>query len=316
MITTYQNQSFIEAEQYSDFILRILHDGLLPSNFYRNVSDFGSGTTLNIKTIGEATLQEVEEDTPVVYNPIESGNVTLQITDFPGDAWYVTDVMRQDGAQIDQLLSARAEEANRALQEYFETRALATLNAVQDPADPNAINGFAHRFVATGANATMEVQDLIDLKLSFDKAQVPYAGRIGVIDPVVEATLNAKWQGTYNVDSNQMMQEILEGGFGRDHTFVMNIFGWNLMTSNRLPAIASETVGNGSVTGGVANIFMCIIDDNCKPLMVAWRQQPRVEGDRNKDRKRDEFVLTARMGFGVQRVDTLGVILTSATATS
>jgi len=39
---------FIEAEQYSSFILRNLHDGLLPGEFYRNVTDFGSGTTLHI----------------------------------------------------------------------------------------------------------------------------------------------------------------------------------------------------------------------------------------------------------------------------
>lgn len=40
--------AFIESEQYSAFILRNLHDGMLPGNFFRNVSDFGSGTTLNI----------------------------------------------------------------------------------------------------------------------------------------------------------------------------------------------------------------------------------------------------------------------------
>jgi len=48
-----QNRSnstaFIEAQQYSAFLLRNLHDGLLPGSFYRNVSDFGNGTTLNIK---------------------------------------------------------------------------------------------------------------------------------------------------------------------------------------------------------------------------------------------------------------------------
>lgn len=40
--------AFIESEQYSAFILRNLNDGLLPSTFYRNVSDFGSGSTLHI----------------------------------------------------------------------------------------------------------------------------------------------------------------------------------------------------------------------------------------------------------------------------
>ena len=44
--------AFIEAEEYSAFILRNLNDGLLPGMFYRNVSDFGSGSTLHIKTVG------------------------------------------------------------------------------------------------------------------------------------------------------------------------------------------------------------------------------------------------------------------------
>jgi hypothetical protein len=39
---------------------------------------------------------------------------------------------------------------------------------------------------------------------------------------------------------------------------------------------------------------------------------PKVEGERNKDLRRDEFVTSARWGFGTQRVDTLGIYITSA----
>ena len=83
------SQAFIEAEQYSAFILRNLNDGLLPSTFYRNVSDFGSGSTLHIKTIGAVTIQDGAEEVPFEYTPIESGEVTMTITDYVGDAWYV-----------------------------------------------------------------------------------------------------------------------------------------------------------------------------------------------------------------------------------
>lgn len=48
MITTGTNTHFIEAQQYSQFILENMNDGLLPGIFYRDVSDFGNGTTLNI----------------------------------------------------------------------------------------------------------------------------------------------------------------------------------------------------------------------------------------------------------------------------
>ena len=78
--------AFIEAEQYSAFILRNLHDGMLPGNFYRNVSDFGSGNTLHIKTIGSVTVQDGAEEVPFDYSAIESGEVTLTISDYVGDA--------------------------------------------------------------------------------------------------------------------------------------------------------------------------------------------------------------------------------------
>lgn len=86
MQVTSNSQAFIEAEVYSSFILNNLHDGLLPQTFYRDVSDFGSGTTLHVKTVGSVTIQEAAEDTPLVYNPIESGEVSLQITNYIGDA--------------------------------------------------------------------------------------------------------------------------------------------------------------------------------------------------------------------------------------
>jgi len=49
------------------------------------VSDFGAGEVLNIKTIGEAQIQEVEEDVALTYSPIETGEVELRISDYVGD---------------------------------------------------------------------------------------------------------------------------------------------------------------------------------------------------------------------------------------
>jgi len=311
-ITSSSNRAFVEAEQYSSFILEHMHDGMLPGSFYRDVSDFGNGEVLNIKTIGEAQIQEVEEDSPLVYSPIETGEVELRITDYVGDAWYVTDKMRQDGAQIEQLLAARSKEATRAIQEFVETKALQTINDAQTPNDANTINGFAHRFLATGTNDTMLQIDLINMKLAFDKAEVPYGGRVAFVDPVVGATLDTLYQSSSNVDSNPTMQAIMENGFDRDHDYVLSMFGWSIISSNRLPDIAASAEFSNA-NASKANLFMCIADDQCKPLMMAWRQQSKVEGDRNKDKQRDEFVQTARMGFGAQRVDTLGVIITSAT---
>jgi len=314
MINTQTNRQFIEAEQYSQFILTNLEDGLLPDPIYRNVSDFGNGETLHIKSIGDAQIQYVEEERPITYTPIESGEVLMHITEYVGDGWYITDKMREDGSQIEALQAARAKKATRAIQEYFETKAFDTLNAAQTAADTNAINGFARRAVASGANATVDIQDLIKMKLAFDKGEVPVGGRIAIVDPVFGATLDSKFNLTYNVNQNPMFSALLAQGWDRDHKYYGEIMGWHIVSSNRLPKIASETIGSDSVTNGVANLFLNIADDQTKALMAAWRRMPKVEGERNKDMRRDEFVTTARWGFGVQRVDTLGVLLTSATA--
>ena len=309
MQVTSNSQAFIEAEVYSSFILNNLHDGLLPQTFYRNVSDFGSGTTLHIKTVGSVTIQEAAEDTPLVYNPIESGEVSLQITNYVGDAWYVTDDLREDSSQIEQLMSARSVESTRALQETFESRFLSVCNAAQTNANANTVNGFAHRIASAETNNVFALKHLIAMRLAFDKANVPDSGRVFICDPVVEATLNGLV--TITNDVSPFGEMILREGMARGQRFVMQLFGWDIITSNRLPT-GTFSDGTTSVTGGVANIFMCVLDDNTKPIMAAWRRMPKVEGERNKDRARDEFVTRCRWGMGPQRVDTLGVLITSA----
>ncbi len=308
--------AFIESEQYSAFILRNLYDGLLPGSFFRNVSDFGSGTTLRIKTVGTVTIQDGAEEVPFDYSPIESGEVTLTITDYVGDAWYVTDDLREDGSQVEALMSARAGESTRALQEVYETRFLARANSAQTNANANVINGFPHRIASNvetvGSENTITLAHFISMKLAFDKANVPMAGRVAIVDPVTAATFNKLMTITSAV--TPFGEKIMEGGFARDHEYVMNLYGWNIITSNRLPK-GSMGDGTTTVTNGVANLFMSVADDNTKPIMAAWRRMPKVEGERNKDLRRDEFVTSARWGFGVQRVDTLGVVITDATKT-
>ena len=312
--------AFIEAEQYSQFILENLHDYLLPEGMYRDVSDFGSGTTLNIKTVGTVTLQDAAEDTPLNFSPIDTGTLNLSITDYIGDAWKVSDDLREDGAQVDTLMAMRAMESTRALGENHESRMLSVANAAQTAAGVNLVNGRPHRWVGSAdSNArTITLSDFISMKLAFDKANAPAGGRIAIVDPVVEASLNSL-SNLVNVSNNPMFEGIVTEGFARDHKFVKNIFGWDVYTSNFLPSLtAAEAIdasGYGltsetAAVGDKANVFMCIADDSCKPVMHAWRRAPQTEGWRDQEERADKYQVTSRYGFGAQRVDTLGVILT------
>lgn len=304
----------IEQEIYSRYIVENLHDGLLPDSWSRNVSDFGSGDRLNIPVIGSSTVQDVTEEVPMAYNAIDTGRVYLNITDYVGDAWSVSDILRQDGFLVEQLMAERAKEATRALQESFETRFLEVAAGGQTDAAANTINGFAHRIASAETNGLTTIDHFRNMKLAFDKAKVPQGGRIAIVDPVVEATLNGLFTMTRPTNGstyNYNFEGLVESGFERDHRFVANIFGWDIWTSNYLPRGAYGD-GTTSITDGVANVFMCIGSDSTKPVMRAWRMAPKAESRRNFELKRDEYDVRARYGLGIQRNDTLGVLITSA----
>jgi hypothetical protein len=319
---TSNTSAFIEAQQYSQFILENLHDYLLPEGMWRDVTDFGSGTTLNIKTVGTVTIQDAAEDTPLNYSPIDTGTLTLTITDYVGDAWKVSDDLREDGSQVDTLMAMRAMESTRALGENHETRFLSVANAAQTAANVNLVNGRPHRWVAGGSGATDRIIDLSDfvaMKLAFDKANAPAGGRIAIVDPVVEASLNTLVTQTASINYNPMFEGLVTEGFARDHRFVRNIMGWDVYTSNFLPKLTATEALNASSyglandtaeVGDIANIFMCVADDTCKPVMHAWRRAPQTEGWRDNEERADKYQVTSRYGLGAQRVDTLGVILT------
>jgi len=306
---------FIEATQYSKFIVENLETMLLPDSFSRDVSDFGSGTTLNVKTVGSATIQDVSEGVPMTFNAIDTGNITLSITDYIGDAWSISDELRQDGAQLDTLQSMRALEATRAIAENVETKFLKACNDAQTDAAVNNVNSIAHRIVSAETNNVVALSHFIAMKLAFDKANAPQGGRIAIVDPVVEATINGL-TNLVNVSNNPMFQGIVTEGFAQNHKFVRNIFGWDIYTSNLLNQ--PVTMGDGTTTvassGGVANVFMCVADDNVRPIMRAWRKHPGVEGWRDPEAREDKFQSTGRFGFGAQRVDTLGILGTSKTS--
>src|SRR5690606_32247784 len=98
-------------------------------------------------------------------------------------AWYVTDELKEDGAQVEALMAGRSSESTRAIQETFESRFLAKAQSLQTNASPNAVNGFAHRISSTASGNVLQLADIIKMKLGFDKANVPMAGRVLIVDP-------------------------------------------------------------------------------------------------------------------------------------
>ena len=323
MQNTVNTPAFINAQVYDTFILANLPTFMLPEGMWRDVSMFGSGTTLNIKAIGDVVLQDMDEDQEMQATPIDTNTLTLTITDWPGDTWYVTDKLREDGSQVDALISAKALATTRALAEYHESRFLTVANLAQTNANVNLVNGRPHRWIAGGSGVTtrrMSLADFIAAKFAFDKANIPAEGRIAIVDPVVEASLNSL-SNLVNVSNNPHFEGIVQGGFARANRFVKNIYGFDVYTSNLLPkkaateALNASSYGLANTTaqiGDVANLFMCIADDNVKPLMHAMRRPVKTETWRMQALERDMYKTTSRFGFGAQRVDSLITIITDS----
>lgn len=315
----------VRAVVHSDLMMKQLEDGFLPEGLHRDVSDFGDGTLLQIPTIGQMPLHDLAEDEDTPLSPIDTGTINLSITEHKGTGGYVSDELKEDGYKAAAVEAEIVPQSLRAIKEAYETDLLSQISA-QTASDPNLFNTVAHRIEAGGTNKVLDLEDIAYLKLGFDKVNAPDEGRILIVDPIVEITLNAL-VGAQAFTNNPMFEGMVGEGFSKGRKFIRNIFGFDIWVSNRLAtATVAETItytgilppsGSGG-TGEIAvgdkfNLAMCVADDSVKPFMGAWRRMPRVEGDRNVGKRRDEFHVTARWGFGAQRLETVSSLITSDT---
>lgn len=313
----------IRAVVHSQLMLEALQEGYLPDGLHRDVTDFGDGTSLHIPTLGEMPLFDLTEEQATPSSALSTGQIYLTINRHKGVAGYVTDELKEDGYKAAAVEAAIVPTALRSLKQAYETdllaQAVSPVNGIITLGSPNIYAGVDHRWIANGTNNTITLDDFIAAKLAFDKAGVPDEGRIALVDPMVEATINSL-ANLVNVSNNPQFEGMVTSGFAKGRKFIRNIFGFDVWVSTRLPQIASESItsvvapGAASITNGVNNIFMSVLDDQTKPFMGAFRRMPRVEGHRNTGERRDEYHVTARWGFAPQRGETLVSVITSATA--
>lgn len=322
--TTQTSEALIRRDVYSSVILDELKDDFLPEGATRDISDFPDGSTLYITTLGEVVVKDVGEDKETPIDTIDTGRITLEIDEHKGAGVYITDEAREDAHQMSQLDAAIPGKMLRGLKEAYETDMLETGEKFQTQADANQINGWAHRFCASGANGELTVEDMAYVKTSMQKALAPDSGIIGIVDPIDEYRLNLATNITAFSD-NPQVRGIVETGFAKNYRFIRNFYGIDLYVSNRLPRITDETIdatanggqapagqtGGVQVTDGHSCIFMNVTDDMVMPFMSAWRRRPDVEYDRNVPLRRDEYYMTTRYGFGVQRPQSLVTVVTS-----
>ncbi len=313
----------IRAVVHSNDLLKQLEDGFLPEGLTRDVSEFGDGTLLQIPTVGQMPLHDIAEGEDTPLSPLDTGTVTMNITKHKGTGGHVSDELKEDGYKAAAVEAEIVPQSLRSIAESYETDMLSQQNQ-QTASDPNMYNNVSHRILASGTSSVLALDDIAYLKLAFDSANVPDEGRILILPPIAEMTLNSA-VGAQAFTNNPMFEGMVGEGFVKNRKFLRNIFGFDLWVSNRLPDAVAETITatgilppvgatNSHVAGMKVGIAMCVADDTTKPFMNAWRRQPRVEGDRNVSKRRDEFHVTARWGFGAQRLETLATLALSSSA--
>jgi hypothetical protein len=278
------------------------------------LNGFPDGNQFTIPSIGELPMREVAENTPVTYDAMDTGEFTFSIDRYVESATFITDKAKQDSYYAGQLIGMFPSKMRRALDENLESSVFSLANT-QTVNDLNSINGASHRFVASGSsNTVLSLDDFAKAKYALDKAQAG-GTRVAIIDASQEYVFNTL-VGAQAFINNPQFQGIVNGGFVNEVTgmrFIRSFFGFDVYVSNFLATPTDTTINSVSVPATpVTNIFMSVGGD-LTPFVGAYRQMPRVEYERNKDLRRDEYVMNARFGLKLYRPECLVSVISKST---
>lgn len=307
--STFTNEHLIRSQVWSTQLKEALEHDLMGTKYVDMISEFTDGDVINIPSIGQAEALDYVEDTPIVYNAMDTGNFQFSITDYVQSGTYITNKMKQDTFYLDRLTSSFVPKQSRAIMARIERDVFAVGPNGQTPSDLNNINGAPHRFLAQGGGSAnlMSPQDFALAKYSLQKAAVPMTNLVAIVDPSVEYQLSTL-TNLVNVSNNPRWEGIVRDGMTTGMKFIMNIYGFDVYVSHFLKTGVTETISGQSATNGVANLFFSASSD-VLPFVGQLRQAPRVDSEYNKDMQREEYVTTARYGFKLYRPENLVTVI-------
>jgi hypothetical protein len=309
-MNTTNSALLIRDEIWSAELKEILRDEMFAQKYVRMLDGFPDGDTFTIPSIGQAQVDDYSEDTAVQYRPLDTGEFQFTIDEYLSSATYITKKAKQDSFYMNQLVSRFVPEMERAIMAHFETTTLATPEVGVSANSNEAIDGVEHRWAAGGTGAVIDVEDFARARYALKKANVPDRNLVAIVDPSVEFTLNTL-TNLVSVSDNPRWEGIVSDGIASGMTFLKNVYGFDVYSSNylkditdaALPTAADAAVDFSSVNGK-ANLFFSA-DMTANPFVGAWRQEPDVDYDYNKDFQRDEYVMTARYGVKLYRPENM-----------
>ena len=314
--TTTNNQYLIRTSIWSRTIKELLLDDLVAMKWVRILSDFPDGYTINIPSIGEAEQSDFTEGQAIKYNAMDTGNFQFNFDQYKYSANAISEKFKRDSFYAADVIAAFVPRQHRVLMEGVETNILSKINSGQTASNPNLINTGDHRWVAQGSSASLTLADLAAARYALKRANVPMRDLVGIVDPSVIYTIQTQTNLTNLLTPDRKWQEINHSGAETGFKFEMNVFGFDLYSSNYLPAIASETItptggGATTVTTGTCNYFFSAAPGDTLPVVGAFRQMPTVYSEFNKDLQQEEYLTVTEYGFKLYRPENMINILTA-----
>jgi hypothetical protein len=315
-MTTGNTDVLIRSEIWSNQLKDYLKD-TLEATKYVNWVDFPDGTTMTIPSMGDLDAYDYTEDTAIEYTPMALGEFQFTINEYLASATYITNKARQDLYFAAQLEARFLPEQQRAIMVEVEGHILATGQPgttngnTQTAASENLINGAAHRWVGSdtvSSAQTLGITDFAKARHSLKKANVPDTNLIAIVDPAFEYHFNTQ-AGFLDVTYNPMWEGIVAQGVATGMRFMRNIYGFDVYVSNYLPTGFSETIDSVASGAGATAALFFSAEQSVAPWIGAWRQMPKVDGEYNKDKQREEYVTTARYDTALYRPENLITVL-------
>lgn len=304
-MTTGNTEHLRRAEVWSSQLKTVLEDELMAKGYVNWLSEFPDGDTFTIPSIGQLPVRNYSEGNDIQYDAMDTGEFQFTISEYLSSGTYITNKAKQDGFYMQQLVAEFVPAQARAIAEHLE-RSVLGLQSGQTSGALNKINGADHRWVASGTNEVMQLQDFAKALHALKKANVPDVNLIAIVDPSVEYAINTL-SNLVSVSNNPRWEGIVESSMASGMRFLKNIYGFDVYTSNYL-ADANETINGRTTAAGKANLFFSAAP-GVLPFVGAWRQMPTVESEYNKDKQREEYVTTARYGVKLFRPENLVVVL-------
>lgn len=298
----------IRSQVWSSQLKDVFEDDLMALKYVDFLSGFPDGDQFNIASLGQMQVNDYAEGQAVKYSGFDTGQFTFTITEYKSIATQITKKMLQDSFLASQIQGQFVPKMRRALDKVMETDILSLGPEGQTTGNLNVINGADHRWIGSGANEIIAVDDFARASYALRKAEVPMNNLVAIVDPSVAYALETA-TNLVNVSNNPKWEGIIRDGITTGMQFRMNVYGWDVYISNNLKSIGAETIDGKTTATGVANLFFSA-DQSALPFVGAVRQTPVVESEYNKDYQREEYVMTTRYGLKLYRPENMVVVIT------